>query len=594
MTARSPILCSALALVACVLPPRLAADPAGGPVTLLPPMLVREHRDGAHWRYAAVGGLEVLSRCDDGTTTAFVTAYLRRQAELDQLLPPALRRRQSVPLAIILITPAVERAMNEDLVRTMNAKARTESSGYVTPQASAWQVYRLVRTFPQLTLSDDESTGMVCTLDAAQRGPVAPGGEAAGFFAGLANDGTYRDLTFTLGRIGGLLGGRSPPLPSWFKSGFLAFYQEIAWSSWTDADQVRAGPVLWISPALTRQAERPPGAPDDPRIALLPLVRFFAGPLGGAAPLTADESRRWRAQSSLLFHWAYAQPARREALWRFADQSSRQAVTEDLIQRCFGEGSLRLEEELLAYLPRAVKSPLPLLDAAAIRVPPIPLRNAAYVEAARITGDMGRKEIAYVKDADPDSVPPYVNQVGSVLRGPAEEGERDPAQLAVLGLFDCDVDRTDEALPFLAEAAAAHVARPEVYLELAKIRYQAALARPTGAEGKLGPEQVADLVGLLREGRRYEPALPESTLLAAEIWSRAEAAPSPENLTLLREGAELFPDNVPLVTAVAGRYVQAGAGEEGFRIVDRALAVTEPDSGARRALAQVRAQLASP
>ena len=624
---RRDFLRSAFALAALGLLPLLAsaAGDAGTPM-LLPPMLVQDHRNGPVWRYAAVGGLEVLSRCDDSTTTAFITSYLRRRLELEQLLPPDLQLRQAVPLAIILITPAVEKTMNEELVRTMNATQKTETSGYITPEASAWQVYRLVRTLPQLTLSDDESTSMVCTLDPSQRGPVAVSGEASGFFKGLADDGTYRDMNFTAGRIGALLAGRAPPLPSWFKSGFLSLYHEIAWSA--HSDTVVASPVFWISNALTKQVRRmpdvadfmngsmagdgnqtkasAPAGPDSYQVSgdtrhpagtplgLLPMRKFFAGPLGGAAPLTPDESLLWGAQASLFFHWAYADPARRAALWRFVDRSSREAVTEDLIRECFGLSSHRLEEALLAYLPKAAKSPLTLVDATTIRIPEFRLTNATHVDAARIKGDMGRKEITYVKDLDPLSVVKYVDEVGAVLKSPVEDNERDPAQLAVLGLYDCDLGNNDEARPLLEEAAAARVARPAVYLQLAKIRYGQEVARAAAADGKLGPEQVAALLGLLREGRRYLPAQVGTYLLAADIWNQAAVPPSHENLALLAEGVALFPDNADLVTAAAALYVQNGLGQEAIALVDRALSCAEPDSLARVRLLQYRGQLTVP
>ncbi len=468
---------------------------------MLPPLLVHEHRaNGPVWRYASTsGGLEVLSRGDDRLTTAFVTSFLRRQAELEEILPPLLQLRQSVPLQIILITPEVEKTMNEELVRTMQAQGKKDSSGYITSEASALQVYLLVRTIPQLTLSDAESTGIICTLT-DQRGFVPVGAGGDNFFKNLRDDGSYSGMNFTAGRIGSILGGRLPPLPSWFKSGFLSFFQDI---TWTDAETIQAIPVHWISDSLVRQIKRNPTAPDgvagqfsmsgeeikpgaggpdsfgesygpkrpeDTRLALLPLRRFFDGPLGGATSLTPDESNLWKAQASLFFHWAFAKPERREAFWKFVDLSSRQGASDALLRQCFGLDAHGLEGALLAYLPTAVKAPLVLIDPASVKVPGFALRNATYVEAARIKGDMGRKEIAYVKDTAPLSVVQYVDQVGKVLNGPVEDSERDPAELAVLGLYDCDIGNYDDAFPYLEAAAAAHVPRPTLYIELAKIR----------------------------------------------------------------------------------------------------------------------------
>ncbi len=611
-----------IALILPALLPLAVAAAGDAPVLMLPPLLVREHRkNGPVWRYASVAGIEVLSRGDDRRTTAFVTSFLRRQAELDEILPPLLQLRQSVPLQIILITPEVEKTMNEELVRTMQAQGQKDSSGYVTSEASALQVYRLVRTIPQLTLSDAESTGMICTL-ADQPGPVSANAGSENFFRNLKDDGSYSGMNFTAGRIGSILGGRLPPLPSWFKSGFLAFFQDI---TWTDAENIQAIPVHWISDSLVRQIRRNPTAPDgaagqfsmsgeeikpgdggpgsfgvgygpkrpeDTRLALLPMRRFFDGPLGGTTPLTPAESKLWRSQASLFFHWGFSRPERRDAFWKFVDLASRQGASDALLRQCFGLDAHGLEGALVAYLPTAVKGPLVLINPAAVKVPDFQLRDATYVEAARIKGEMGRKEIAYVKDTAPLGIGQYVEQVGRVLNGPVEDSERDPAELAVLGLYDCDIGRNDDAFPYLEAAAAAHVPRPTLYVELAKIRRDHALAHPTGADGRLGPDQLAAILGLLRESRRYAPEQMEAYLLTLVTWNQAAVSPSHESLSFLREGTELFPGNLDLVSGTAQLYLDNGFGPEARQIVDHALACLAPDSAARDQLAQFRTQIA--
>src|SRR6185312_16327758 len=95
---------------------------AADDVVLLPPLFVTERRsDGPAWRYASAGGIEVLSRCEDRVTTDFLSSYLKRKLELDQVLPPRLRVDQTMPTALILITPALARAMNEQLAAAMRA-----------------------------------------------------------------------------------------------------------------------------------------------------------------------------------------------------------------------------------------------------------------------------------------------------------------------------------------------------------------------------------------------------------------------------------------------------------------------------------------
>jgi len=592
-----------------------------GQVMLLPPMLVREH-NGPKWLYASVAGIEVLSRCGDISTKAFINAFLLRRLELEQLLPASLQVGKSVPLALILITPRVENTMNEELVRSMNKDKSKQTAGYITSEASAVQVYLLVRTIPQLMLSDSDSTGMVCTLDPEQRGPVnilpgleMDGGFASALFKGLEDNGTYRDINFTSERIGSILGDRVPPLPSWFKTGFLSLYQQI---NWTDSEKIMVNPVFWVSNALTRQIlrnanftgsmEEPmksndgsgpyastsgigPGRAEDTGLAFLPMQQLFAGPLGGATPLTPEETTLWNSQVSLFLHWAFADQKRRAALWKFVDLSSRQPVTEDLIRQCFGMGSASLAQSLKVYLPDAMRSQLTLIDVNALNIPAFELKDATEVDVARIKGDMGRREIMYVKDRYPIGVAKYVEQVGAVLNGPSDDGENAPALLAVRGLYNCDIGKYEEARPLLEAAAAAHVARPTLYLELAKIRYKDALAQPTGTDGKLGPDQVAQIIRLLRESRLYAPAQVETYALAINTWNQSAILPSRENLGLLNEGVEFFPTSFDLISGAAKLYVQCGLRPEAIQLIDRGIQCADPNSTAWSRLMAFRTQL---
>jgi hypothetical protein len=576
-------------------------------VTQLPPLFVREHRGAPTWRYASVAGIEVLSRCDDGTTIAYVKAFLLRQRELEQLLPARLQLARDVPLTLILITPAVEKTMNEQLVSIMNAGVKGQTSGYVTPWASSSQIFRVVRTLPQLTLSDSESTGMVYTLDPALRAAPQMEGAMLPLSDGTKSDDGYGAITFTLGRIGSILEDRIPPLPSWFKTGFLSLCEQV---TWTDSASVKLGSVFWVSNRLTKRIEEetkvqrstsgnspaagdnydlsPESAGDAP-VLFLPMRRLFAGPSGGATPLTPDQYEIWNAQVSLFLHWAYADPKRREALWNFVDRSSRQAVTDDLVRQCFGLDSAGLGRELAAHLPTAVKNSITLIKVNSIRLPTFKLQDASAIDIARIQGDMGRKEIAYVKDHNPLQAEPYVAQVGSSLLRLYREGETDPGLLAVVGLYYSDLQNDAEARAPLEAAARAHVGRPAVYVELAKIRYRIALARPTGADGKLGPDQVGGILELLEEGRSYAPAQIEAYALALNTWDQAATAPSRADLALLDEGVSLFPENFDLVSGATKLSAKCGFADEARQLVDRGLECAAPNSVDR--LTELRAQL---
>ena len=91
-------------------------DFVGNRTVVLPPYFVQERRVGAPWRYTSAPGVEVISRCPDGTTREFVETFLIRDVELRAILPRDLQFEHSVPTAVILITPEMAKAMNEDFL----------------------------------------------------------------------------------------------------------------------------------------------------------------------------------------------------------------------------------------------------------------------------------------------------------------------------------------------------------------------------------------------------------------------------------------------------------------------------------------------
>lgn len=574
--------------------------PAGDSVVILPPLFVTARRaERPPWRYACAGGVEVLSCCDDRTTRAFVAAYLRRKFQLDDVLPPRLRAEQTAPTALILIPPAAARAMNAELAAAMRENTGGRTSGYVTPAGAPIDIYRIVRMMPQIMLSDSDSAGAVFDLGERDLGEPAPDPLARRFFPG-GPSADFSGLNFTSGRVAEMVGDRAPPLPEWFRSGFMAFYGTIDWNASArdyhdilslSAPGPFAPPLIWISERESRALRRAPSA-DHP---FLGAEELFAPPGAEEAPPARRAVRD--AEIALLFHWALLDPARsrREELWRFADRASREPVTGALIRECFGLDPVALTQALRAFLPEALKRPVRLGDAgAAAAAPAIALRDASKLEIVRIQGDMGRREAAYVRADYPEEGAAYAEQAEAGLRRLYRQGERDPALLASYGLFEHFQDRDEAARPLLEAAAAARVPRPALYAVLARLRFQAALQHPGGPDGLLSPAQARSVLEMVDASRRYAPPQKEAYIAAIDAWAHSGPGLGPDAFALLEEAARDFPEDLDLVEGAAKLCAEHGQLPRAQRLIDWAISCQPAGSFHRERLGNFREELAKP
>lgn len=589
---------------------------ADNDLILLPPLLVvgsRHH--GPAWRYVQAGDLEVLSRCEDHVTRDFLTGYLRRRAQLDAVLPRSLQLRQSLPLSFVLIPPEAEGELNQALSEVMN-RAAGASAGWVTPDVSEIQVYRMVRMFPQITLSNDEATGSIFDLTPESRARPRDFGATLRVdvdLSDLSGQPAYSDLTLTLGRVASLIGDRTPGLPEWFKSGFIAFYSTIDWGSASDSagdlfgvwkPSAFAPSLTWVSPEATRflRGHKKPisGLPAAMNLSEQERYRAFL-PIAGllsdtSSPnMKAGDFAKLRARELMLFfHWAYHDPTlkRRAALWRLADENSRQPLTPALIERCFGMRPDVLTEELWSYLPEALRSGTPVIG----REPAVPpmgtIRNATEMEVARIQGNMGCLETSFIQQNNPDLAQAFGERAISNLRNLYRAGVREPEIEASLGIFEHILGHDAEAQAPLEDAARAHVPYPMVYVILAGLRYHRALAHRYRTDDMLSPEQEAAIMALLSEAGRYSPPQLSAYTLAAQVLSHSSAF-TPACLRLIREGAAFYPDNFEVIAGFARACSQLGRKQEALDLLDYALQRTPRDSAAVDQLTNLRSVLAA-
>ena len=277
----------------------------------------------------------------------------------------------------------------------------------------------------------------------------------------------------------------------------------------------------------------------------------------------------WKAQAALFIRWAFddSTHSRREALWKLARYAATAPVTEEIFKSLFGLTFEQMDAQLYDYLPVAMNQPFVLFPSGSFRIPAVDknalsrvfdfgdkangleLRDPTASEKSRILGDWERKEIDFVRDTLPAYTDLYIGQAKRTLMIAYNDGARDPALLAALGLFECTVHNDATAQGFLEAAVNGRVVRPRAYVELARIRLAAALADPGAAGGRLDAWQSTPVLNLLQAARAQPPPQLAAYLLLTEVLEHASATPAPADFAMLNEGLYFFPLNTELNAA---------------------------------------------
>ncbi|HVS53296.1 MAG TPA: hypothetical protein VHD62_13145 [Opitutaceae bacterium] len=527
----------------------------------LPPFLVEETLNGRKWRYAELPGVEVLSRCADDITSRLIETQERVHRLFALLVPPSLQLDLSTPHALIFYDDDIQpetQAMLERLLRSSAAESPAEParsrSAASPPRTSA-------KFLPNLWLADRDAFTV---------------------FSIVRDDNLEADrLALSQDYVSYLLVNRTPALPTWFTAGILMLYENTA----LERGELTIGRLAWpddLRSSSTENAEAP--------AALQPLAAFFAGelpPRRGAI----DGPHRWQWQAALFVRWALdgKDAPRRAALWRFAERAAQTTVTEALFRECFGLGYATALDQMEEYLPGATKHFLTLRLTGAAAPPPFQLRDATFVEVARIKGDWERMEVNYLRSHYPQLAPKYLEQAQRTLAHAYERGTRDPRLLAVTGLCDVDANNNVAARDHLEAAAREGELRPRAWFELARLRFAALSDSATGNE-KLSATQVASVLQPLFKARALHPPLPEVYELIADVWTRSAAAPTRLHLAVLDEGVRLFPHRDQLVLHAAELNAQHGFPDAASVLVDVGLRFAR-DAAVREKLAALRQRL---
>jgi len=159
----------------------------------------------------------------------------------------------------------------------------------------------------------------------------------------------------------------------------------------------------------------------------------------------------------------------------------------------------------------------------------------------------------------------------NTLTLPYRRGERDPRLLAALGIYEKTLDHPDRARTFLEAATAKKVVRPRAYLELARLRFMAARAQPTGEAGTFSDEQAVSILSLLRAARLQPPSMPEVYELMSDTLAQTKAAPERDYLVLLNEGVQRYPTRLGLIYQAATLFFKAGDITSASALVEHGL-----------------------
>ena len=115
------------------------------------------------------------------------------------------------------------------------------------------------------------------------------------------------------------------------------------------------------------------------------------------------------------------------------------------------------------------------------------------------------------------------------------------------------------------------VVRPSAYVQLARIRLNAALAKPALGAGGLDGGQVSSVLVLIQDIQSQDPPQLTGYLLAAGALEHAAFAPDPGDLRVLERGLGFFPSDPRLIVAAAQLEAHAGRMTEAVGIIDRGL-----------------------
>jgi hypothetical protein len=469
-------------------------NPAALPVVELPKFEVTDSRllpPPESWHYAVVPGFEILASISSRETTRFVRDFLLLREAIDVIMPGFADTDVAVPTSLILT------GRGKDFDRFVPAERGADSFATNT-----------------LFFDDPERDAIVVDFALTQLQFADNTTQEADPYRGF-----YKEYFRYL--IRRRMGGRPP---AWLEEGFVQLFASI---------DVNKKLINFAQVGDGYGGSRPSdfnqilGHHYQP-----PLGDLFADP-----PLHRD--MYWEAQAYAFVHMClYGRGQRyQKGFGKFLARISGEAPTEEIFKECFGIGYKEMGLELSGYVEFTDYQALQFIAKKGKSLPeppPFTLRDATESESGRIVGEVLRLG-AHGDEAHLALIAPYVR------------GERPAPLLAAIGLDERTAGHDDRARKFLEAAAGAKVDRARAYLELARLRFDEARAKPAAAGDMLSEAQVATVLAPLTTARSQRPPMAQVYGLIAEVWRQSAKAPTREEFTVVLEGVQMFPRSPSLV-----------------------------------------------
>lgn len=525
------------------------ATTAAEPVVELPKFVVTDNRElppPESWRYGTIPGFEVLSNASEKGTQRLLRDFGMFRQALGHVWQIPQRAGQSTTLIICgrgakfdQFIPA-GKLNHETAFASLFLKQGGQSAIVIDLEATTLNVLNLEAA------SDPGTDGNTISVEHDKQ--------------------LYREY------VRYLLSQNDTRLPAWFEEGLSQIIMKmqfdkrwIEFAKLEDPNTVstQAAMIAEMNASLT--AEDPnaatfAGAPAEDRDfpaalrrrALIPLEKFFAVSHDSPEATNTLGNNRWGKQAYAFVHMClYGYKGKyQKPFMTFLSRAAREPVTEAMFKECFrfpGKNGTFKEMsykdmlmEIRSYCDFTVYEAKIFKAKEDVIIPPplLVMRDATQSEIGRIKGE-AMVLAGHTKAARSELIAPYIR------------GERDPYLLAALGLFELKHGEADRARKFLEASVAAKAKRPEAALEVAKLRYNDALAKPAGKGGQLSAAQTGAVLEPLLLVRRQAPPMPALYDLAGDAWLRSEAKPTKDDAMLLVEGAQLFPTRLKLVYRAA-------------------------------------------
>jgi hypothetical protein len=535
------------------------------------------------WRHAEIAGFEILSSRPDEITLRWVRGLQRELQLFQHFFPGGFLQPTEVPVQIILYSAASD-VLHGPIYPSRSGRDSLVGTGFLPalnltaapPSTPAGPAKNAGRSAHVINFGSDQRFGGIQSFtddDALIMTRNLRDEEAVGLLATPnAEFAMAGGMAFPL-YVKHLSQYRTPPWPTWLSVAFSEFCGSLVF---------RANGIQLSLARMIRTLPSPISADS-----LLPMEKIFE----------SDASALGLFQARLFLVWGMFadQGAHLAAFGKFVERACRESVTEPIFQACFGLDFAQMRQRLAAEIPPggALQKRWVLQDDGLPAPPAFEMRDATTAQFARITGEATRLYARQPQRPGPSgesSSEYYATEAQATRRRGYGAGDRDPRLLAALGLGECDAGRAEKGRAFLEEAAKGKVVRPRVYLELARLRYREALANPQGADGKLGPDQVAFAVEPLALARLQTPRLPQLDELFIEVWSHAAIKPGPTDLAPIEEALRAYPRDTTLGDKAARLYASCGLNSEARDVVERCLSF-RPEDAVRARLENLRAEL---